>query len=240
MTLDFVIAVGTTAAAAMIVAVLSLSIAAPRAAKIALAAVLTLWFVVTVTLAATGAVAPGGFGTTGVGLAVVLPIVIGVAFAWSSTAFRSAVAGIPMSVLIGVNALRVLGVFFLILYAEGRLPAPFAPSAGWGDIIVGAAALPVAFFVAQQVSGWRPIALLWNVFGTADLIVAIGLGVASAADSPFPIFTGGPDTTLMAQLPMFIVPGFLVPLLMLTHIAVFAGLARAGGGARDGRLAEQS
>jgi hypothetical protein len=117
MTLDLVIAVGTTAAAATIVAVLSLSIAASRAARIALAAVLTLWFVATVTLAATGAVTPGGFGTTGVGLAVVLPIVVGVALVWSSTAFRSAVAGIPMSVLIGVNALRVLGIFFLILYA---------------------------------------------------------------------------------------------------------------------------
>ena len=65
MTLDLVIAVGTTAAAAMIVAVLSLSIAASRAAKIALAAVLTLWFVVTVTLAATGAVSPADSGRRG-------------------------------------------------------------------------------------------------------------------------------------------------------------------------------
>src|SRR4051812_37242424 len=169
MTLDLAIAVATTAAAAMIVAMLSLSIDAPRAARIVMAAVLNLWFVVTVTLAATGAVTPSGVGTMGVGVAVALPIAVGVALAWSSAAFRSAIAGIPLSVLIGVNALRVLGVFFLILYAEGRLPAPFAPSAGWGDIIVGAAALPVAFFVAQRVSGWRPITFLWNAFGTADL-----------------------------------------------------------------------
>jgi len=39
---------------------------------------------------------------------------------------------------------------------------------------------------------------------------------------------------------MFIVPGFLVPLLMLTHIAVFARLARGGDSAREGRLVEQS
>ena len=35
--------------------------------------------------------------------------------------------GIPTAVLIGANAPRVLGVFFLILYAQGQLPAPFAP-----------------------------------------------------------------------------------------------------------------
>jgi hypothetical protein len=227
MTLDLVIAVGVTAAAAIVIAALALSIAASNAQKITLAVVLTLWFVVTVTLAATDAVTPSGFGTPGVGLAVVLPIVIGViAMRWS--AFRTAVAGIPLTVLIGVNIIRVLGVFFVILYADGRLPAPFAPSAGWGDTITGVAAVPVTFLAAQRAAGWQPVALAWNVFGTADLIAAIGLGVASAADSPIPLFTGGPDTTLMAQLPMFIIPAFLVPLLMLTHIAVYARLRRNG------------
>jgi hypothetical protein len=227
MTLDLVIAVGVTAAAAIVIAALALSIAASNAQKITLAVVLTPWFVMAVTLAATGAVTPSGFGTPGVGLAVALPIVIGViAMRWS--AFRTALAGIPLTVLIGVNIIRVLGVFFVILYANGRLPAPFAPSAGWGDMMTGVAAVPVTLLVAQRAAGWRPVAFAWNVFGTADLIAAIGLGVASAADSPIPLVTGGPDTTLMAQLPMFIIPSFLVPLLMLTHIAVYARLARNG------------
>jgi hypothetical protein len=159
---------------------------------------------------------------------VIAPIVLAVASALAWKGFRATVAGIPLPLLIGLNVVRVLGVFFVILYTFGRLPAPFAPSAGWGDIITGLAAAPVALLVAVQGAGWRPMALAWNVFGTADLIAAIGLGVASAADSPFPISAGGPDTTLMAQLPMFIIPAFLVPLLMLTHIAVFARLARAG------------
>jgi hypothetical protein len=189
--------------------------------------VLTLWFVVAVTLAATGAVTPSGFGTPGVGLAVVLPVVVGVA-AMRWTAFGAAVAGIPLPVLIGVNAPRVLGLFFLLLYAAGRLPAPFAPSAGWGDVITGLVALPVAFLVGHRVAGWRPIALVWNVLGAGDLVAAVGLGVASAVDSPLRIFAAGPDTTLMSQLPMFIVPGFLVPLWMLTHIVVFGKLRRAG------------
>ena len=36
---------------------------------------------------------------------------------------------------------------------DGRLPAPFAPSAGWGDVAVGAFALPVALMAAHRAAG---------------------------------------------------------------------------------------
>lgn len=237
MTLDLVIAVGVTAAAAIVIASLALSIAASSGHRLALAAVLALWFAGVAVLAATGAVTPSGVGTPGVGIAVIAPIILALAFAFGWKAFRTAVAGIPLPILVGLNTVRVLGVFFVILYAAGRLPAPFAPSAGWGDIITGIAAPFLAFLIARRGTGWRSITLAWNLFGTADLIAAIGLGVASAADSPFPIFTNRPDTALMAELPMFIIPAFLVPLLMLTHIAVFARLAQAGNGARNSAVA---
>jgi hypothetical protein len=44
-----------------------------------------------------------------------------------------------MSVLIGVNALRVLGVFFLILYAGGRLPVTYIAAAlgAWAGAAIG-------------------------------------------------------------------------------------------------------
>ncbi len=167
---------------------------------------------------------PPGLGTLGVGAAVLLPILAIAFLAPRWQPLRNALFGIPVPVFVGVNAVRVLGVFFLILYADGRLPAPFAPSAGWGDIVVGITALPVAFLAARQATGWRPIGLVWNVAGFADLVMAVGLGVTSAIDSPLRIFVEGPDTTLMSQLPMFLVPGFLVPLLLLTHLAVFVRL----------------
>lgn len=172
---------------------------------------------------------PDGLDTLGVGAAVLLPILAIAFLAPRWQPLRNALFGIPVPVFVGVNAVRVLGVFFLILYADGRLPAPFAPSAGWGDIVVGITALPVAFLAARQATGWRPIGLVWNVAGFADLVMAVGLGVTSAIDSPLRIFVGGPDTTLMSQLPMFLVPGFLVPLLLLTHLAVFVRLRAPNG-----------
>jgi hypothetical protein len=228
MTLDLLIAVTATASAAVVIAALTLSAPASPAERVGATGVLIAWFLVAVILAATGAVAPDGFGTPVVGLSVLVPIVAGALLAARSELVRNALYGIPLPVFVAVNALRVFGVFFLILYADGRLPAPFAPSAGWGDIAVGVAAVPVALVVARQAAGWRPLAFVWNLVGIADLALAVGLGVTSAVDSPLRIFADGPDTSLMAALPMFLIPGFLVPFFVLTHLAVFVRLARAG------------
>ena len=78
--------------------------------------------------------------------------------------------------------IRVLGASFLILMASNRLPAPFAPVAGGGDIVAGAVAVPVAWLVYQRAKGWRTVLMAWNLFGLADLIAAVTLGVLS---SPF-------------------------------------------------------
>jgi hypothetical protein len=233
MTLDLLIAVIATACAAIVISALALSTPASPSQRIGITAVMIVWFFADVALAATGG-SPGGLGTPGLGIAVLLPILAIALLAPRVAILRSALYGIPLSVLIGVNALRVFGYFFIIHYDAGRLPAPFAPSAGWGDVLAGIFAIPVAIIVAREVTGWRPIAFLWTLFAAADLILAVGFGVTSAYDSPLRIFTGGPDTTIMSQLPMFLIPGFLVPVFFLTHIAVFVRLARTENGARNG------
>jgi hypothetical protein len=224
MTLDLLIAVTLTASAAAIVAALSAAAAASAAWRVGLAVLMTAWFFGAVTIAASGLVGTEALGTPGVGLAVVLPLLFAGALAWRWPAVRTALSGIPVSLLIGVNATRIIGVFFVILYAQGRLPAPFAPAAGWGDILVGLTAVPLALLAAYGALGWRPLTLIWNALGLADLVLAIGLGVASAADSPFRIFHATPDSGAMSALPMFLIPGFLVPLLLMTHVALFGRL----------------
>jgi len=49
---------------------------------------------------------------------------------------------VPLWLFVGVHTVRLLGVTFVVLYAAHRLPAPFAPVAGWGDIFVGVTAAP--------------------------------------------------------------------------------------------------
>jgi hypothetical protein len=227
MTFDLVIAITLTAAAAVMIGTLAASIPAPASNRVGFAAAFAVWFFAVVAIAGSGLLQPDQLGTRGVGVAVALPIIAIVVLAMRWQPLRNAALGIPLPVLLGVNAVRLLGVFFVMLYAAGRLPAPFAPSAGWGDIAVGATALPVAYFAARRTNGWRPVAFLWSVVGLADLVMAVGLGVTSAVDSPLRLFTEGPGTALMAALPMFLIPGFLVPLLALTHLAVLARLPRA-------------
>jgi hypothetical protein len=230
MTTDLLTAIAGTASAALVIWGLSSSLAASPRGKAIFAFVLAAWFSAAVAVGAAGVLMPDRLGTPGVGAAVLLPILIAAWLSLQWTSLKQALLGIPLAVFIAVNAVRVFGLFFVIHYAEGRLPAPFAPSAGWGDVFVGATALPVAWLVARRANGWRAAALVWNTIGFADLVLAVALGIMSAQDSPMQLFAGGPDTTLMAMLPMFLIPGFLVPLLMLTHLAVLQRLAAGDEG----------
>jgi hypothetical protein len=154
---------------------------------------------------------------------------------------RSAIDAAPLSVLVGVHVVRVLGVSFLVLEASNRLPAPFAPAAGWGDIVAGLAAIPVAWIVYRQARGWRTALTVWNLFGLADLVVAVSLGVLSSPGPLRRIFAE-PGAGLMTSLPWLLVPGFLVPLLVTVHLAIFLRVIRerARGGIPRGSAARLS
>jgi hypothetical protein len=54
-----------------------------------------------------------------------------------------------------------------------------------------------------------------------DLVVAVGLGIVSAEGSPVRLIFVEPSTAIMSSLPWVLIPAFLVPVLMLTHLAVF-------------------
>jgi hypothetical protein len=167
-----------------------------------------------------------GLGTPGLGLAVALPIAVLSVTVLRSQRLRHALDAMPLPLLIAVHAVRVLGVSFVLLYFARRAPAPFAPLAGWGDIVVGVTAGPVAWLAYRRGREARGPILAWNAFGLADLIGAIGLGVVSSS-GPLHLLGTGPGTAIMSTLLWLLIPGLLVPLLALTHFAVFHRLSRA-------------
>src|SRR5260370_26890873 len=85
---------------------------------------------------------PGVLGPVPVDL---LPFVLLLALLFGSWSLlpqtRHALLSVPLPALVAVHAGRVGGLFFLILYFDGRLSAPFAPAAAIGDMITGAVAL---------------------------------------------------------------------------------------------------
>jgi hypothetical protein len=222
MTLDIIGAIGLTASAATVVAGLVTGATDQLALRFRIALAFAAWFALMVAAGAIGVFDNRiGIGTPAIGAAVLIPVLL-VAYAGARLpGIASAVSAIPTPFLIGVNCVRILGVLFLLLHADRQLSAPFAPSAGWGDILVGVAALPVAFQAVRQTRYWRVLTLAWNSFGLLDLIVAIGLGVTSAPGSPIRLFFTEPGTVLMGTLPWVLTPAFIVPLLILTHLELF-------------------
>jgi hypothetical protein len=217
---DILSTVELSVSASIVVAFLSLAMAPSVSGRVAVLIALGAWFVAVLALGATGALSSAGLGAPALGLAVVLPIA---ALVWTYRALpsvRGAMSATPLPALIALHAIRVLGFTFIVLYAMGRLPAPFAPSAGWGDVAIGATSLPLAWAVARFGSRMRPLALLWNALGVVDLVAAIGFGALSAP-GPLQVFVGPPDSSPMTTLPWLIIPGFLVPILFSVHIVIF-------------------
>ncbi len=186
-TFDLLDAIALGGAAATVIAIPAAWYARGHASRLGLMALHLAWLTAIATLGATGALAPGGLGTPGLGMVVALPMILVIVATLSSPALRSAFAAIPTEVLVGMNFVRVLGVFFVLLYGAHRLPAPFAPTAGWGDIVVGVAALPLAWAIRRGLPGGRGLALIWNIFGTrrsgdGDRVGHhLGRGIAGAA-----------------------------------------------------------
>jgi hypothetical protein len=225
--LDVVGGIELTISAAIMIATLSILFGQNVRTRVRNAAVLLAWFIVVAILAATQALQPDhGVGPAGLGLAVAAPIVLFLIALRRVHSLRAGFEQASLPLLVAVNAVRVLGVSFLILQANGRLPAPFAPVAGWGDIITGLAAIPIAWIVYRQFEGRRAALLAWNIFGLADLIAAVSLGVLSSP-GPLRIIVAEPGTALMTTLPWLLIPGFVVPLLATVHLVIFGRLVRS-------------
>ncbi|HET8761753.1 MAG TPA: hypothetical protein VFN94_11825 [Nitrospiria bacterium] len=228
MNVDLLASIEMTACAAVAIAVLAIGFGEDVSTRIRLATGLAAWFMLVTAMAATEVLHDQrGFGVPGLGVAVILPLVILSVGVFRSPTLYQALRAIPLSALIVVNVIRVFGVMFLLLYAAGRLPAPFAPVAGWGDILVGLFAAPVAWLAHKKGATAASRVRIWNTIGLLDLIAAVGLGVASSSGPLQPIFTE-PGSGIMTTLPWLLIPGFLVPLLASTHLAVFYRLSTAG------------
>jgi hypothetical protein len=225
--IDLLGSIELTGSAAIVIAALSIGFASNAAMGIRIAIWFSGWFALVVILAATRALYyQHGLGATGLGIAVALPIVILCVTVARVQSLREGFHRVPLWLLVGVHTVRLLGVSFLILYAASRLPAPFAPVAGWGDIFVGATALPVAWFAYRQITNARAIVWIWNIIGIADLIAAVGLGVTSSP-GPARLILAEPSSAIMATLPWLLIPGFLVPLLFAVHIGILIRLVKA-------------
>lgn len=118
------------------------------------------------------------------------------------------------------HTLRVVGMLFLIVMAQGHLPAAFALPAGLGDIAIGVSAPFVARRLARGTG--RAAAVRFNVLGILDLAVAGIIGYLL-----FRIVEVTPSTALLFVLPLALVPTVAVPLALALHLVSLRRLGTA-------------
>lgn len=131
-------------------------------------------------------------------------------------AFRSWVDAIDLRALVLFHVTRFSALYLLLRYHQGALPYGFAVPAGLGDTVIAAAALVLVVMPLSAGSRERAF-YIWNVAGLADLFLvvvsAIRIGVAD-----------GQQLAALTVLPLSLLPTFLAPLLIATHVAIFVRL----------------
>jgi hypothetical protein len=157
-----------------------------------------------------------------------LPLAIGYLAYRLLRPVRTVVDEIPMHSMIGLQLYRALGVVFLVEWMLGALPGAFALPAGIGDIAIGLSAPWMAARVRAGAPRAREAAILWNVLGIADLVVALTMGVTTTP-GPLHLFALDNPNVAIIMMPLVLVPIIAVPFSLLLH---FIGLHRLMGRAQ--------
>ena len=171
------------------------------------------WFVAALLIGASGALARLPVPPPAVAGAITLALLILTA---TSATVRMHIRSFGLRSFVAFHVTRVAaGAYFLFLYGRGALPAEFALPAGWGDIAVGVAAAVLALSCIPMRSSWQQIAVLgWNAFGLIDILFVLSTGIR--------LFLRDPDIMAMfARLPLALLPTFIVPIVLVTHVLVF-------------------
>ena len=119
--------------------------------------------------------------------------------------------GLDLRALVALHLLRFVGFYFLYLHGQGRLPYDFAVPGGWGDIAVAALAIPLLLYPGRRAL-WA-----WNIFGLADILFV----VATAGRL---VLTQPDSMHALTVLPLSLLPTFLVPLIIVSHLFLFLRL----------------
>lgn len=184
-----------------------------------IALVLTLWFALTAyaQVPSIGRIPGALFG-------ILIPVLLVSGFLIWNNAVNSALLKMSVFPIIALHVTRLAGGLFIPLAWDGRLSKPFGYIAGGGDILAALFAIPMAVIAWRGKAGWVKWLLAWNVFGIADFMLAIGLGITSQPNSPLQILTSLPGTAILGELPWRFIPSYFVPLYILTHVALFVRL----------------
>jgi hypothetical protein len=133
--------------------------------------------------------------------------------------FRSWADAVAVRSLVAIHLTRLVGVYFLILARQGALAPKFAVPAGYGDIVVATLAL-VVILIGPPGTRWRRgFYLVWNFLGLVDILLVVGNAARVGLADP-------QSMQPLLRLPLSLLPTFLVPVIITSHLLIFRRLWR--------------
>jgi hypothetical protein len=185
----------------------------------------TLWAAVAWTAAINGVFRTGATPLPLLPSAIFLPLIIGAPLLLLSKRVGQLLDAMPTTWLVALQLYRVFGSQWLAYWLLGLLPGLWALPAGTGDVLTGLFAVPAAIALATAAAEGRKAAILWNIFGIADLAVAITLGMI-VSPGPFQLIVPNIQSIGIDAYPNVLTPAFVVPGSILLHALSLRQLGR--------------
>ncbi|HEV3408750.1 MAG TPA: hypothetical protein VG095_00520 [Chthoniobacterales bacterium] len=176
------------------------------------------WLALVVSIALNDAFASSpGAPPIRIALGLTLPILLFLTWFRASAAFRRFVRSSYLPLLVTVQAWRFGGAAFIALHMHGIVPGIFAWPAGLGDMAIGLTAPWIVLRLVRRPEFAVSRAFVWwNLLGILDLVVAVSIGALTTT-----LASGAPGeitAAAMGQLPLVLVPTFLVPVFIMLHL----------------------
>jgi hypothetical protein len=138
---------------------------------------------------------------------------------WKISLIRVWALNVDVRWLVLLHVTRLFaGAYFLVLCQRGQLPCGFARPAGWGDIVIAVLALAVLGATRTQFA--KTLLLTWNTLGLIDIIFVVLSALRFGLND-------WQSMHALRELPLSLLPMFLVPLIIASHVLIFVRLARA-------------
>ncbi|CAE6903491.1 MFS transporter [Paraburkholderia domus] len=189
----------------------------------------TLWFAVAWSASINGVFRADASPLPLLPLAIFLPVMIGAPLLLLSKRVGQVLDAMPATWLVALQLYRIFGSWALAAWMHGALPGVFALPAGMGDVLTGLFAVPAAIAVASGTAQGRKAAIAWNIFGLADFVVAIALGMITSPGR-FQLIVPSVSSIGAGAYPAVLTPAFVVPSSILLHALSLRQLMRRRAG----------
>ena len=137
---------------------------------------------------------------------------------WKVRTIRVCVLNIDLRWLVVLHLTRFYaGAYFLVLCQRRVLPCGFATPAGWGDIVIGV--LAVALVSSMHTQFAKTVLLSWNTLGLIDIVFVVSSVLRFGLKD-------WQSMHALRELPLSLLPTFLVPLIIASHVLIFVRLIR--------------